>query len=46
MSVTLQEAIYQKYIAPTERTAGNYVGVELEFPLVNLSRRPVDISCK
>ena len=43
MSVTLQEAIYQKYIAPTERTAGKYVGVELEFPLVNLSRRPVDI---
>jgi gamma-glutamylcysteine synthetase len=43
MDLTLQEAIYQKYIAPTERKAGKYVGVELELPLVNLSRRPVNI---
>lgn len=43
MSVTLKEALYRKYIAPTERPAGKYVGVELEYPLVNLSRRPVDI---
>ena len=43
METTLHEAIYQKYIAPTERKAGAHVGVELEFPLVNLSRRPVDI---
>ena len=41
--MTVHEAIYQKYIAPTARKAGAYVGVELEFPLVNLSRRPVDI---
>lgn len=43
MSLTLQEAIWQKYIVPTERKAEAYVGVELEFPLVNLSRRPVNI---
>ena len=43
MSITLKEALYQKYIAPTERPAGRFVGVELEYPLVNLSRRPVDI---
>lgn len=43
MSMTLQEAIYQKYIAPTQRRAGAHVGVELEFPLVNRLRRPVDI---
>ena len=43
MSVILQEAIYQKYIAPTEREAGKHVGVEVKFPLLNLSRRPVNI---
>ena len=43
MSLTLQEAIWNKYIKPTEREAGTYVGVELEFPLVNLSRRPVNV---
>ena len=43
MNITLKEALYQKYIAPTERPAGRFVGVELEYPLVNLSRRPVDI---
>ena len=43
MRVTLQEAICQKYIAPTEREPGKHVGVELEFPLVNLFRRPVNI---
>ena len=43
MSIALKEAFYQKYIAPTERQAGRFVGVELEYPLVNLSRRPVDI---
>ncbi|MBQ8927601.1 MAG: glutamylcysteine synthetase [Oscillospiraceae bacterium] len=41
--MTLEEAIYQKYIVPTQRPAGRYVGVELEFPLVNLRRRPVDV---
>ena len=39
----LAQAIYQKYISPTERTPGKHLGVELEFPLINLSRRPVNI---
>ena len=43
MSLTLHEAIWNKYIKPTEREAGAHVGVELEFPLVNLSRRPVNV---
>lgn len=30
MSITLKEALYQKYIAPAERQAGRFVGVELE----------------
>ena len=43
MGLTLQEAIWNKYIQPTERKTGAHVGVELEFPLVNLSRRPVNV---
>ena len=45
----LSEAIYAKYIKPTERAAGKLVGVELEYPIVNLKdatqdqiMRPVD----
>ena len=43
MSDTLAQAIYQKYIVPTERKPHKYLGVELEYPLVNLSRKPVNI---
>ena len=43
MSMTLDEAIYQKYIRPTQRPAGDTVGVELEFPLLNLAKAPVNI---
>ena len=43
MSMTLEEAIFEKYIRPTQRPAGDVVGVELEFPLLNLARAPVDI---
>ena len=32
----LYSAIYQKYILPTERKAKPVVGVELEYPIVNL----------
>ncbi|MBR3538176.1 MAG: glutamylcysteine synthetase [Eubacterium sp.] len=32
----LLDAIYQKYIRPTERPAKQVVGVELEYPIVNL----------
>lgn len=39
----LDEAIYQKYITPTEREPKRYVGPEFEFPIVNLSKKPVDI---
>ena len=45
----LTEAIYAKYIAPTERPAKRLVGIELEYPIVNLTdatdkeiTRPVD----
>ena len=40
----LDEAIYQKYIAPTRRERTRIVGVELEYPIVNLQNEPVDFS--
>ena len=43
MSLTLDEAIYNKYVLPTERPAGRHVGPEFEFPIVNLGKKPVDI---
>ena len=33
----LREAIYRKYIRPTERKAAPVMGVELEYPIVNLN---------
>ena len=45
----ITEALYDKYIKPTERPATKLVGVELEYPIVNLRdatqdqiMRPVD----
>ncbi|MBP0976065.1 MAG: glutamylcysteine synthetase, partial [Oscillospiraceae bacterium] len=43
MNDILAQAIYQKYIVPTERKPQKYLGVELEYPLVNLSRKPVNV---
>lgn len=40
--LTLDEAIYNKYIKPTERKRGRYVGLEFELPIVNLDKRAVD----
>ncbi len=41
--MTLNEMIYQKYILPTERKAGDFIGAEFEFPLLNLEKKPVNI---
>ncbi|MEE5993248.1 MAG: glutamate-cysteine ligase family protein [Oscillospiraceae bacterium] len=43
MSKALQNAIIQKYIVPTERKATDLIGVEFEFPLVNLKKEPVNL---
>ena len=40
----LDRAIWHKYIIPTQRKPGPYVGVEFEFPIVNRDRQPVDFS--
>lgn len=39
---TLSLALYDKYIAPTQRRRSSYIGIEIELPVVNLSGEPVD----
>ena len=36
MDPTLRKAIYDKYIAPTQKQRPDYIGVEIEMPVVNL----------
>ena len=40
----LNEAIYNRYIKPTERKRTRAVGPEFEFPIFNEADRPVDFS--
>ena len=42
MNTALDQAVYEKYIAPTNRPRPPAVGVELEFPVVNLTGGPAD----
>lgn len=39
---TIDEAIYKKYIAPTQKKRGEYIGIEIEMPVINLSKKPVE----
>ena len=34
--------LYDRYIRPTEQKRGNYIGVEIEMPIVNLNNEAVD----
>ncbi len=40
----LTRSVYQRYIQPTQRKKRPFVGVELEFPVVNLNKEPVDFA--
>lgn len=42
MNETIRKAIYDKYIAPTKKERPDYIGVEIEMPVVNLSGKPVE----
>lgn len=42
MDQTLDEAIYNRYIAPTKRQRTGRVGLEFELPVVNREHAPVD----
>ncbi|MDR0519446.1 MAG: glutamylcysteine synthetase [Clostridiales Family XIII bacterium] len=38
------ERLYDRYIAPTKGKDGQYIGVEIEMPVINLARKAVDFS--
>ena len=42
MKEMIRKAIYDKYIVPTTKERPDYIGVEIEMPVVNLSGQPVD----
>lgn len=41
-SKKLEQALYDKYIAPTEKRRSGAIGIEIEMPVVNLNGEPVD----
>ncbi|MBO6108784.1 MAG: glutamylcysteine synthetase [Eubacterium sp.] len=38
----MRECLYQKYIKPTERKGEDYIGIEIEMPIVNLDGEATD----
>lgn len=42
MKDSIRKAIYDKYIAPTKPKRPDYIGIEIEMPIVDLSGRPVE----
>jgi gamma-glutamylcysteine synthetase len=38
------DLLYDKYIAPTKEKDETYVGVEIEMPIINLAKAPVDFA--
>jgi gamma-glutamylcysteine synthetase len=42
MKDVIRRAVYEKYIAPTKADRPDYIGVEIEMPVVNLNGEAVD----
>ena len=40
----IKEALYQKYIEPTKKKRESYIGIEIEMPILNLDKKPVDFA--
>lgn len=38
----VREKLYQKYIEPTKRKRQEYIGIEVELPIINLKKEAVD----
>lgn len=38
----IDNAIYEKYIAPTKLKSKRFIGIEIEMPIVNLNKAPVE----
>ncbi len=39
---TINQAIYEKYITPTKSKIRKFIGIEIEMPIVNLNKEPVE----
>ncbi|MCH5210721.1 MAG: glutamylcysteine synthetase [Oscillospiraceae bacterium] len=39
---TIDNAIYEKYITPTKLKSKKFIGIEIEMPVVNLKKEPVE----
>ena len=39
---TIDNAIYEKYITPTKHKSKKFIGIEIEMPVVNLRKEPVE----
>lgn len=40
----LRALLYEKYLLPTKKNRDDYVGIEIEMPILNLNREAVDFS--
>ncbi|MGN1116369.1 MAG: glutamylcysteine synthetase, partial [Candidatus Ornithomonoglobus sp.] len=38
----IDKAIYEKYITPTKSKTKRFIGIEIEMPVVNLNKAPVE----
>lgn len=38
----IDNAIYEKYILPTKSKIRRFIGIEIEMPIVNLNKQPVE----
>ena len=38
----IRKALYNKYIEPTKKLRENYIGIEIEIPIVNMNKEAVD----
>ncbi len=42
-SEIIREEVYRKYILPTENNHNNYIGIEIEMPILNLNKEAVKL---
>ena len=38
----IKKGLYQRFIEPTKNNENNYIGIEIEIPILNLEKKPVD----
>lgn len=41
-NTAIQNLLYERYISPTKRKRKDYIGVEIEMPIINLNKKAVD----